>query len=280
MYRILTEGTTLEAYRTELSTKLDRPVYICSAMFVTGTHFKRPGATRYTSLGRLEGFLSQWDSGNCVKREGDSYYFDLQPSVKLVLAYPMTKGERDSRSGYDDFKAIGFGSGYARTVVYPTRDDHNIPERLLPYLTPYKSYPKTIKTIIQEGILFAVSEPVLRPEELREDWHIGIVTPKIATIQGPGYYPKDMLPFNYSNGNNGIGITNRAPGPCVVCRGAKQHWRHFGVIAFGPDAYLTNLVCAGCAEGTFHQWLHLLKEADIQDGCSMPLSPPSPPPLK
>lgn len=267
MFRNLTENENLEEMRSKLSKANKRPVYICSAMYLHGTHHKRPGSNSYGPLGRLEAYLSKWtDRGICVKRDGDFYYYDLEPSSVLKLVFPVKRSEEkdkdyDRPRKYFEKAGISISSGLnCYETVFLSKDD-KVPDELLPYVDLYRikygSNP-------QRGIRFIQSEDVCAPDELRKDWHLGCATERLISLQGPGWYSKDQPEYVFSNGNNVVGITERDPGDCVVCRGEKGFRRHFGVISFGPDGYLNNIICEGCAESTFASWLNLLKTAPIK----------------
>lgn len=258
MFRILTQDENLENLRERLSKNQDRPVYICSGLFRHGTHYALPGADKHVSLGNLEAYLSRWtDDGLCVKREGEDYHYNLSPSRILKLVYPLKRSELKARGyGSGDFESIGVESA-GRTTVRLSKGETLFPE-LEQYVEAHK--PTRARGIPEgRGITFAVSGDFLAPEELRPDWHLGFSTETLTSLQGPGRYPTDQYPLSFANDNNGVGISDRDPGGCVVCRGAKGCRKHFGVIAFAPGAYLTNLVCEGCAEQTFNSWLTLLK---------------------
>jgi hypothetical protein len=253
---------SIEEMRQKLMQHHKRPVYIAACGYVHGTHYKRPGETRYTSMGRLEFFLSLWDDrGLCVKREGDLYYYDLVPAKTLHLVVPVTPADmkNDDKSrflfGCDFFKVIGLPADLNhRDTIFFDRNDRDVPEELERFVVPYRRRAGANEK--RPGIQFVKSVPIDAPLELRKKWHLGIEGADFRTLQPPGFY--SGVDYTIDVGTNLLAIADLNPGPCIACHGESNSRKHLG-IAYKHG--IRNTVCLLCFNKAVPEWEALMKEA-------------------
>lgn len=280
MHRVLAKHENLEDKRKALSELLNRPVYIASRLYKTNiTHVKYPGSDVYVKApGELCLFLSNYtDNSTCVKREDytvginkySDFYYDLEESKYLSLVYPtnLKEDSKDILYGFEAFRHVGLSAdlnsrNHVRVgdntdlskVVY----NEFIPEELQPYVC---SASKGSISYLRNKLLihFTCSEYILNPK-LYKKWHLSkeieAHTP-YKIINAPGWYPEKELYHDFGETQT-MGIVDKDPGQCVVCRGKSGERRHIGSIR--PEGnYVSGLICKACAPGVFKEWKKLLE---------------------
>lgn len=175
----------------------------------------------------------------------------------VYLAFPLMPGERQPfaedvfrRNGMSDF-------AYVRNILI-NKEDPNIPEDFI----PFKDFSKTLKDIIR----FAVSAPILAPEEVQPSWFLNpkAYDPKedLHPIHPPGHYPEGgVIPTLSVESFQNIGVLKTDPGPCVVCRGSsgeRVHWVTLQVKEIGPTGH----ICKSCFKDATDQWVSIVNSVE------------------
>jgi hypothetical protein len=281
---ILTLNQDLDDLRKQIADRLNaglasgaspRPVFIAACTHRSGTHYKRPRSTKYLPIGRAELWLSTWDDqGRCVERKSvdgepthDHYYYDLIEAQALHIVFPFSLKETaearqtnsSARSIHPVFSDVGIRLGHSSGFdVVDLSPADKIPSELEPYIE-LRSAPGLGSRTGQKvpAIRFAKSEAIMVPTHRKATWHFGCRVPRFATLHPPGFYATtNVVSGSYFNN---LVMCDSDPGPCVVCSGASNERRHLAVLIFGGDVmYPSNMICRGCARGSFDQMLALL----------------------
>lgn len=255
-WRVLTPNENLEDFRSRLEGAINRPVFICSALPKNGTHHILPTGEVVSDLTPLDLYLSTFtDNSLCVRRndyedKASDYYFRLEESGTLYLVYPYTKGDDPF---YPDFPKVNLNGSFRVSHVRVSESEEEVPHSLKPYVSTRKANTREPRV---KGVSFHVSQPFQAPKETRTTWHFGLKPEKegFKVLQPPGKYSFD---FKTVEMFSTFGLISLAPGPCVVCRGAKGEKMHF-VALHASETGPMGHICRGCARDTFDQWLKLM----------------------
>ena len=255
MIHVLSVNEDLEQIRASIARDKNRPCYVVTSSSVYSEPncvYLKPKATSYEPMTSFEIFMSLWDGYNiCTKREGDKRYFDLYPSNIVRIVYPLRSTEVPD---LQSFKGYGLSGEMSAHTVYLSEQDV-VPPELEPFVADYP-YGHKRPRVKRKGLRFGMTFSIQKPNEKREQWHLGFKTDKLTALQPPGWYAG--VPSSVAESYNRLVICDCDPGPCIVCHGAKGQRQHVGVIAHGPEAYMSNHICYGCASNAFSEILVLL----------------------
>jgi len=248
MIRLLSINEDIEEIRKKLSAKVSAPAYIAAANKLHNFWGKKPGESNYEKMSSLDLYLSPWNSGYCVNRENDDFYFDLTIASILYLVYPQKPNEKyEYYVDNFDIAKLRFDSTFNNVFL---SEGDKVPEELQLFVQKIR-YGNRKK--LQDGIRFVVSEPFYNPFVKKEHWHlsdnlwIDAYKKEFRPLHPPGQYPKDEI--NTIDDFNRFGvIVEKEVGSCVVCRGTSGALKHF--CTFRGDhknnPMPVNMICSDC----------------------------------
>lgn len=261
--RLLAIHESLEDKRLALSKALDRPVVVCSRQTKQGQFYRLPGEDHYQSLSAEELYLSRWwDEHRCVRREGDTYYYDLHPAPWVSLVAPIAQDESKAmdkgqpHTFNDAFRAVGLRTNFNdRNDVYTSGAT---PPDLRPWVRPIRRrWGSGTRTM--DGLEFVCSEEILSPTVTIPEWTRVPGGKNFDVLQAPGQYPGENYHSGVAMEWNRVTVCERDPGPCVMCRGSSGQRRHLGQIAMSQEgAYPIGLICRSCFPEATKQWQAVL----------------------
>jgi len=257
-----------EVMAAKLSEALGRPVLICSGKAsYGGTYYRLPGETRcmYRGIPPLERYLSPLWSHRCAAREGDIYYFDMEPADSLCLAFPRKSD--DSTLDEDNAQIRKILSDTAKLsleiggTTFPVdRNEAAVMENgLQPYIRR-ASVRRQHVPLKLDCVIMQQSTPFSVPEVAFTDWHENTVIPDtehkggvwadtgFTLLRPPGQYQKGEETA-YQTDFSSYGVADRDPGGCIVCRGKSGQRKHFGAIHVARGSHLGGLICMDCFPG-------------------------------
>jgi hypothetical protein len=270
--RYLAEHENLDEMVARLSSLRNRPVFVASCLNIRNYGpplFKRPGGTGYEKVDALEAFLSTWrvlDYDHKTSPKGR----DLAEANVVHVVYPLRLDEHYSRGWLDqkgdDFVDIDLHDEINSNRSVVLTNDLVVPDALSTYVAEYSDDRRGKYKPPIRGILFAISESVVRPRLRKVVWHVGYEGEinsggvrsgiiRAATLYPPGHYSGRAI--TSSDGVNNVVVLKKTPGSCVVCRGRSKECVHIAFLDYGQ---LACFVCRACAKNTFSAWQGIMDE--------------------
>lgn len=268
MMRHLTIAENLEDKRRLISEALGVPAFITAGGIYTGTHFRFPGSSEYVRVRAPQIFFSRLTVGSCVRRvdhtNGSDFFFDLFESRHLQIVVPLLASAKEWATPTKEetvaaFRSVGLKLGlnmFSSLDLRTDEDEAAVPAEFQPFIEDYKGWRHRARSL--RRVRFLGSEFIANPQQSRPDWHLAeIEGANFTPIQAPGQYSGEPLFVAYDI--NRMVRVDCAPGPCVVCRGAKNERVHIAPLSNGPSPYPYGHICRGCTAETFASWQRLLE---------------------
>jgi len=250
-----------------LSQAIGRPVVVCSGQTSSGgTHYRLPGedAKHYRWIPEITRYLSPFSTSKCSRREDhgkwgtpsfrSDFYFDLEPSKHLCLAFPLKEGERIQDFAKTVNDTTRLWCHYSETQIEASEESPEVVEHgLALFLQDMRI--RRGKSIRIRGLRLMQTEAFQTPVDRQETWHLNTQIPNrtfegeelpntsFTIIRPPGYYSYDAVSLEE---HSAYGICDRDPGACSVCHGKSGQRKHFGAIHVGAGSSLKGLICLDC----------------------------------